>query len=56
MVAGRKVPDADDNARRVPFDQTRDYVADFNAAVGVSSSKEELVERVTASMATGRVL
>jgi CTP:molybdopterin cytidylyltransferase MocA len=48
VVAGHKVPEADDDARRVLFDQTRDYVAAFDAAVGQSSSKEELVERVTA--------
>jgi len=48
VVAGHKVPGADDNARRVLFDQTRDYVAAFEAAVGQSSSKEELVESVTA--------
>jgi len=29
-------------------DQTLDYVVAFDAAVGQSSSKEELVERVTA--------
>jgi hypothetical protein len=46
--ASHKVPEADDDARRVLLDQTRDYVVAFDAAVGECSSKEELVERITA--------
>ena len=45
-VAGHKVLEADDDARRALFEETRDYLADFETAVGQSSSKEELVERV----------
>ena len=52
-MAGHKVPETDDDGRRVLFDETRDYVAAFDAAVGQSSSKEELIERVTAKTAAG---
>src|SRR5947209_7944138 len=53
---GDEVPDEplrpealdDDDGTRILLDQTRDYVAAFDAAVERSSSKEELVERVTA--------
>ena len=48
MVAGHKVPEADDDARRVLFDETRDYLAAFDDAAEKSSSKKELIERVTA--------
>ena len=48
VVAGHKVPEADDDARRVLFDETRDYVAAFVDAAEKSSSKKELIERVTA--------
>ncbi len=54
VVAGHKVHEADDNAKRVPLDQTRDYAVAFDAAVGQSSSKEELVEPSPPSTATGR--
>ena len=46
VVAGHKVPPADDDARRVLLEETRDYVAAFDAAVRRSSSKDELIERV----------
>ena len=41
-------PEADDDARRVLIDETRDYVAAFDDAAEKSSSKKELIERVTA--------
>jgi len=44
VVAGHKVPEADDDARRVLFDETRDYVAAVDEAVEESSSKKELTE------------
>ena len=46
VVAGHKVPAADDDARRVLLEETRDYVAAFDAAVRQSSSTDELIERV----------
>ncbi len=48
VVAGHKVPGTDDEARRVLLDETRDYVAAFDAAVEQGSPKQELIQRVTA--------
>ena len=48
VVADHKVPEADDDAKRGLFDETRDYVAAFDDAAEKSSSKKELIERVTA--------
>lgn len=47
VIAGHKVPGADDDGRRVLFKETRDYIASFHAAVGRSSSAQELVKIMT---------
>jgi glyoxylase-like metal-dependent hydrolase (beta-lactamase superfamily II) len=47
VIAGHKVPDADDDGRRVLLTETRDYVAAFDAAVARTSNEEELIKAVT---------
>jgi len=47
VIAGHKLPDADDEGRRVLLIETRDYVAAFDAAAARASNGEELVKAVT---------
>lgn len=47
VIAGHKVPGADDDGRRVLLKETRDYIASFNAAVGRSSDAKELIKIMT---------
>ena len=44
VIAGHKVPGANDDGRRVLIRETRDYIASFHAAVGQSSSARELIK------------
>lgn len=47
VIAGHKVPGTNDDGRRVLLKETSDYIASFHAAVGRSTSAQELVKTMT---------
>lgn len=47
VIAGHKVPGADDDGKRVLLRETSDYIASFHDAVGRSNNAKELIKIMT---------